>query len=111
MDENPRFSIESKGKFFDEFMAALNDGDEVLLLSSKKIKDHIQIRQAVIRLKEECPVCDKMAPLFLLVQGILNLIEDSNLPHNDVFKSLISALYKDIMDAAHADSSHQEVID
>lgn len=110
MDENPGFSIEAKGKFFNDVMIALNNGEEVLLLWSKQInEDDTEIHQAMIRWKDHCPDCDKMAPLYLAVQAILHLIDQTNFPYKDLYKSLITSLYNDMMDAAHADSAHQEV--
>ena len=110
MAKTPGFSIESKGKFFDDVMTALNNGEEALLIWSKQIdEDKTEIHQSIIRFKEDCPACDSMAPLYLAVQAILHLIDQTNFPYKDLYKSLITSLYNDMMDAAHADSAHQEV--
>jgi hypothetical protein len=110
MDEPRRFSIESKGKFFDDVMTALNNGEEALLIWSKQIdEDKTEIHQSIIRFKEDCPACDSMAPLYLAVQVILYVINQTNLPSKHIYELLAASLYKNMMADAHADSAHQEV--
>jgi hypothetical protein len=110
MAKTPGFSIESKGKFFDDVMSALNNGDEVLLVWSKQIdEDNAEIHQSIVRWKEDCPACDKMSPLYLAVQLILHLIEETKFPKKDIYQFMIANLFEGMMADAHADSAHQEV--